>query len=199
MYFHTSASTDVEAVITNAELAENTGADVSDPLLPGLAIAATAAAIEFLQFELITRERVTTYETWPTAGTNTAPDLSGNNLYLKHLVEVPYAKLTDPVMLTVEVVGEVTTDYRIIDRLWASVYFNAPTVSGDLNTAPAIKMTYNAGYGTIDDVPQVIKTAVTMIATYLFDHRGGCSATDAINQSGANTLLTPYRAKAIII
>ena len=195
---HTQPSTDVESVITDAELADWLGVDPSDPLLAAMSIAATSATIEFLQFELITRERVTVYEDWPTLGTNTAPSLSPNDLGLNLIVDIPYARLASPIVLDVEAGGEATTDYRILMHLPAAVYFNSLPVL-DPSDAPALKMTYNAGYGTIDDVPQVIKTAVTMVAAYLYDHRGECSAEDSIRLSGADIMLTPYKARVIIL
>lgn len=196
--FHTFPSTDVVAVITDDELADWLGVDNTDPLLPAMSVASTSAIIEFLQFELITRERVTVYEDWPTVGTNTAPSLSPNDMLLNLIVDIPYARLTDPVVLAVEAGGAATTEYRILEQLPAALYFNALPVL-DPNDAPALRMTYNAGYGAIGDVPKVIKTAVTMVAAYLYDHRGECSAEDAIKLSGADIMLTPYKAKVILL
>lgn len=190
--------TDVESVITAQEFADWTGADLADPLFGPLSIAATSAVIEFLQSELITRERTTVYEDWPTTGTDSAPALSKNDAYLCPRVELPYARLSDPVTITVEAGGEVTTDFRVLDTLPAELYFDTFPVF-NVDDAPALKLVYNAGFGTIDDVPQAIKTAVLMIAGYLYDHRGACDVYDALKSSGAETALTPYKSKVVIL
>lgn len=196
--YRSNPTTDVESVITAQEFADWTGADVADPLFGPLSIAATAAVIEFLQSELITRERVTVYEDWPATGTDSAPALSRNNAYLCQRVELPYARLSDPVTIAVEAGGDVTTDFRVLETLTAELYFDTIPVF-NVDDAPALKMTYNAGFGTIDDVPQAIKTAVTMVTGHLYDHRGECSAEDAIKKSGADSILFPYKAKAVIL
>jgi len=189
------ATTDVVAVITNQELADWLGVDVSDPLLSPMAVTATAATIEFLQLELINRERVVTYETWPTLGTNTGRSLSPGTAALDPVVELPYANL-----ITVDGVlvgGEATTDYRILDLPTAAICFNAiPSFSDDV---AAIVAQYTAGFGAMTDVPKAIRTAVTMAADFLYNNRGSCSAADALKKSGAEALLTPYKAKVVII
>lgn len=193
--YHTRPTSDVQPVITAAELAEFTGTDVLDPLLLPLATAATAAVIEFLQSELIDRERVVTYEYWPSVGTVSGASLSRSDAQLDEAVVLPYARLSSPVALSVLVNDELTTDYRVLDMFPAEIKFSRIPATG--SDAPAIKATYNAGFGTINDVPQVIKTGVTMVADYLYNHRGECTADDAIKKSGADVLLFPYKAHAV--
>lgn len=194
--FRSIATTDVVAVIADQELADWVGVDVSDPLLSPMAIAATAAVIEFLQLELVNRERVTTYEFWPTLGTNTGRSLSPGTAALNPAIELPYANLITVGGILVG--GEATTDYRILDLPTAAIYFDAiPSFSDDV---AAIVATYTAGYGVAPgDVPEVIRTAVTMAADFLYNNRGSCSAADALEKSGAAMLLTPYKAKVVII
>lgn len=196
--YHSFPSTDVEPVVTPQEIADWTGADLADPLFGPLSIAATSTVIEFLQSELITRERTTVYETWPTVGTRQGAALSPSDEYLCRGVEVPYARFSTPLTLQVEASGTITTDYRVLERFPAELHFQTvPATQTDEN--PALKMVYNAGYGTIDDVPQTIKTAVLMITGYLYDHRGACTAEDALKKSGADVVLTPFKAKGVIL
>lgn len=195
---NTFPSTDVVAVITPAQFADYIGGDVTDPLLPGIAIAATAAIIEFIQCELITRERTTVWENWPTSGTNTAPSLSPNDLALDRVIPLPYAKLSTPATIAVEASGEATTEYRILEQRPAALYFSTlPYV--DTGDAPALRAVYDAGYGTIDDVPEVYKQAALMVGAYLYEHRGDCTAEDALKKSGADVLLTPYKAQVVVL
>lgn len=196
--YHAYPTSEVLPVITAAEFADFTGVDPADPLLVPFATTATAAVIEFLQSELITRERVVVYEDWPSVGAIGGPNLSGSDAYVDQDVELPYARLSSPVTLSVEVSGDVTTGYRVLSQLPAALRFDAFPIAGG-NTNPAIKATYNAGFGTINDVPQQIKTAVTMVADYLYNHRGSCNADDAIQKSGAAVLLTPYKAKVVVL
>lgn len=196
--YHAYPTSEVVPVITAAEFADFTGVDASDPLLVPFATTATAAVIEFLQSELIDRERVVVYEDWPTAGTISGPSLSRSNAGLCADVDLPYARLSSPLALAVEVDGTASTDYRVLDQFPAALRFDAlPSFGG--NTAPDLKATYTAGYGLIADVPQQIKTGVTMVADYLYNHRGECSADDAVQKSGAAALLFPYKAQAILI
>ncbi|MFV1191175.1 hypothetical protein QML34_28610, partial [Klebsiella pneumoniae] len=48
-----------------------------------------------------------------------------------------------------------------------------------------IRIEYTAG---MNFVPGAIKTAIMMIASFIYDHRGGCDAEDALKKSGAMTL-----------
>lgn len=197
--FHSVPQSDVTAVITDQELADWLGVEDTDPLLSGIARAATAAAIEYLGFELISRERITTWETWPTIGTDTTPSISRNNEYLEREIELPYAKPSGLTVSELLIAGEAYADYRILDRPIAELYFSTiPAFSND--DFAAIKATYTAGYGaTPDDIPQDIKTAVTMAADFLYNNRGSCSAGDSLHKSGASVLLDPFRARVIVL
>lgn len=197
--FHSRPVGDVVAVITAAELADWIGVAATDPLLGPMAIAATAATIDYLEFELIDRGRVTTYENWPTLGTNTSPSLSPNDSTLSWEVALPYAQPDTVGITEVLVAGEATTDYRLIECRTATLYFDGVPV-GLTNDQAALKLTYTAGYGPdASDVPQIIRTAVTMAADFLYNNRGSCSAADALDKSGASTLLYPYKANAVIL
>ena len=196
--FHSIPMTPVVAVITDAELADWIGVDVSDPLLSIMSETATAAAIEYLQYELINRERVTIYEDWPTIGTVSGRSISPPDAYLDRDIELPYAL---PSLVTVSEIltgGEANTEYRILNKRTAALRFDSfPALASDV---AAIQATYVAGFGPdASDVPQSIRTAVLMAADFLYNNRGSCSAEDALDKSGAATVLFPYKAKAVLI
>jgi hypothetical protein len=45
-------------------------------------------------------------------------------------------------------------------------------------------------------VPGAIRTAIMMIGGFIYDHRGGCDAEDALKKSGAMNLLRTYKVEA---
>lgn len=62
----------------------------------------------------------------------------------------------------------------------------------------AIIIRYVAGYGGASDVPATLKRAVRQVAAYMYEHRGdGCSAGQAIADSGAGALVAQYEVKAV--
>lgn len=186
--------TPVVPVITNAELADWLGVDNTDTLLPIMATTATSMAIEYLEAELIDRQRTVIYECWPTSGTDGTPQISRNNLHLYLTVKLPYAVFGS--VDSVEIFGEAWTDYRLLDSKPLEIYFNPiPAIGDDDN--PALNITYTAGYGDIDDIPQQIKSAVLMLAAYLYEHRGVCDSASAIKESGAALALSPFKVNLV--
>jgi hypothetical protein len=161
-----------------------------------MATAATAAAIEFLQLELVNRVRVVTYEFWPILGTDTGRSLSPGTAAINPVVELPYSNIQT--VGEVLVGGEATTDFRILNLPTGAIYFDAiPSFSNDV---AAIVATYTAGFGTTaSSVPEAIRTAVTMAADFLYNNRGSCTTADALEKSGAAMLLTPYKTKVVIL
>ena len=193
---HTYPLTEVEPVVTNAELADWLGVDATDPLLPIFATAATSAAIEYLQSELISRTRKVVYQEWPMVGTNTAPSLSPNNIGSKLYIDLPYSRLIS--VQSVLLGGVATTEYKEVDHLPAQLYFDTFAATYE-NGDPVLVVDYTAGYGDINAVPQAIKSAVSMMAAYMYEHRGACDATSALDQSGAAMALGPYRTFTVIL
>lgn len=62
----------------------------------------------------------------------------------------------------------------------------------------AIIIRYVAGYGDASDVPAPLKRAVRQLAAYMYEHRGdGCSAGEALNDSGMKSMLTAYEVKEV--
>lgn len=58
------------------------------------------------------------------------------------------------------------------------------------NFGEQLEIIYTAGSST---VPPSIKTAIKLIAQYLYEHAGQCDAPEALTNSGAVALLRPYR------
>lgn len=67
-----------------------------------------------------------------------------------------------------------------------------------LRNTDAIRIEYTAGYGAAADVPAPLRRAIRQMAAYLYEHRGdGCSAGDAMSESGAGSAVMRYKVKAI--
>lgn len=185
-------STVVQA-ISNQELADWVRQeDVSDPLLPIMAVSATATVIEFLGKDLINRSWEFTAWQWPIVGTPTcgiSPSLSAPKLRF----ELPYAELQ--AVTSVQVNAEDYTDYTLNGDY---IIFDESTIPDEGN--PAFRVIYTAGMGAaVDDIPVEIKSGILMLAAYLYDHRGACDSSKALMESGAMTALTPYRKAGLLI
>lgn len=194
--YSTEPTTPVVAVVTAAELADWLGVDAGDTLLPIMANAATSAVIEYVQHELISRERVVTYQSWPHVGTVTGRTLSPSNAALINTVKLPYA--LNAVVSEVKLYNELSTDYIIQDLKPSQVQFDTVSVLSD-DDFPAILITYTSGYGVIDDVPDALKVGTLMLAAFMYEHRGECAADQIINKSGAASYLAPFRFNAVVM
>lgn len=53
-----------------------------------------------------------------------------------------------------------------------------------------LEIIYTAGS---NEVPASVKTAIKLLAQYLYEHAGECDVGQAINKSGVSFMLTPYR------
>jgi hypothetical protein len=187
----------ITPVVSNSEIANWLVLDSSDPTLSGLALMATAHVINFLQLELVNRSRVLTYQDWPYIGTEQHPSLSRPDAYFKREIELPYANLNE--ITDVMVYGEPETDYTIIRATTDRLYFNQIPTRSSI-TAPALVVEYIAGFGdSVDDVPDPIRQGVLMLGAFLYEHKGACDAMEAMKRSGAESLLYPYKAKAVVL
>lgn len=179
--------------VTNQELADWLKQDdAADPLLPSLLLAATEFVISWLQRDLLTRTWELTYSEWP-------QPRQGRQLHYgwpayNDGIELPYTQLVS--VDSVVLYGETLTndDYFIVAGNPARIRFKQPPQVSDTT---ALVATYKAGYGlTAADVPQAIRTGITMIAAYMHEHAGACDASEAMTKSGAAMLLHPYRVRA---
>ena len=185
--------------VTNQELADWLRLDDdTDPLLPVMTVTATQAVIDYLQRDLLPRNWVLVHEDWPTVSpARRYTDITFDFTCFMRVVELPYAGAIS--VDSVSVYGEATAEYRLLDSLPSKIKFHyQSTIFDDDN--PAITVSYTAGMGaTADDIPQAIKTAILMTAAFLYEHRGQCTAEDALKDSGAAASINAFRVRAGLV
>lgn len=172
------------------DLADWLGVDDTDTLLDPLLLSATDAVVNHLGLDLLAREWTYTLWDWPAVGTPTSPSLSRQASYLDRDVRLPYANL-----LTLESVTSYGAEVADVIPRNDSIILprNVERYAYQLNEDPALEVVYSAGYGNAaDDVPEGVKSAIKVMAAYMYEHRGECDATDAMRKSGARELLAPY-------
>lgn len=177
-------TTPLTAAATPAELAEYLGliADQSETppniaMLNGLLLAATQAVIDATGVQIVSRDFVCSYDYYP----QTRPAFGG----LAPLNSVPAPWLSFGVY-PVTAIAAVTvgtdllppTDYEYD----AARLVFASLVSG------RIVLALTAGAPT-----EWGKAAVLAVAAYMYEHRGGCDAGDAVKQSSAWALIKGQR------
>lgn len=195
--YSTKALTPVVSPVTNETLADWIRVDVTDPVLSGLLIAATSYVIERLQSELINRGRVVYYQDWPLVGRNYGGTISRSEAMAQEQIKLPYATLVSVEEL--KLYGEAATNYTIQKTTPATILIDDIRYVIDSDKV-AIECSYTAGYGaTAADVPEAIKIAITMIAAFMYEHRGSCDAQQAFAMSGAKELLTPYMNEVVAL
>lgn len=184
--------------VTNQELADWLALpDATDPSLPSLLVAATGSVIQWLGLDVLARDWTLTHDYWPTHGSVRLPTLSGQQGYYRREIDLPYANLIS--VASVSLYGVATTDFNAIGNTVVLDYNLYRTEVDGFNESPAIVVNYRAGFGeTAADIPGDIKTAITMLAAYNFEHRGGCDTANALVVSGAAQLLAPYRSGAML-
>lgn len=190
--------TDAHAIVTAQELSDWLALDnPSDPLLAPMAQAATSALIEWLEMELISRQRELTLEYWPKVGTDTSPSISPNDYLYQLRTDLPFSH-TATTLDSVDSFGvDVLTDVALMQGKPFKMVFD-DIYQTDTDEA-AIIATYTTGFGTIDDVPEQLKTAVKMLAAYMYEHRGACDVSDAIKTSGAAMFAQPYKLNLVVM
>lgn len=182
--------------VSDSELIDYARLDSDDPTVSTVLLSATSIVFAFLKQDLLTRTWTLTYKDWPICGTDTYPSLSRQNYAYKQRIELPYTNLLSVTSVTVN--GELFTDYQAIKGKPYSLEFDSIGYAND--DGDALVIVYDAGFGALaSDVPQPIKNAVLMVATYLHSHNGMCDFGDALSMSGAKQLLTPYAVKAGIV
>lgn len=162
--------------------------DATDPILGAMLVAATDAVINYIGFDLLTREWTLTHWDWPAYGTMQARNLGGVTGSYAREISLPYAR--NAVVSSVVSYGDAVTEFVNRGR------YIVLTGSGrdGFNETPALVVTYGAGFGPLPaDVPAQIKQAILMLAGWLYEHRGECDAYDGIGKSGAGSMLIPWR------
>jgi hypothetical protein len=187
----TEALSDVTPVGTVEELAAFLGVDDNDPLLSGLLISATNAVIDYLNLELVNRQRKVIYEHLPIIGTNTAPSLSDNNFFFENPVKLPYSGLKTTLDKLLLFGVDLTNESEIKQGRPSKVCFPMRYIVSNKNT---LEITYTTGFGTVDKVPSDIKNSVIALAGFLYDSRGACSShADALTGSGVASALSRWQ------
>ena len=177
-------TTPLTSAATPAELAEYLGliADQSETppniaMLNGLLLAATQAVIDATGVQIVSRDFVCSYDYYP----QTRPAFGG----LAPLNSVPAPWLSFGVY-PVTALASVTVGTDLLpptDYEYDAARLGFATL---VNGRIAIALT--AGAAT-----EWGKAAVLAVAAYMYEHRGGCEATDAVRQSTAWGLIKPNR------
>lgn len=188
--------TQTAPIITAAEFAAWVGVSNTDPLIPMLSTTATDMIVNYLDMELIDRERQVIYKDWPSIGTNTAPSLSRNNIGALRLIELPYSH-TAVTGVTVLIDGQAET-VELVEGKPFAIYTEDYSHYTD-EEINAIIATYTTGFGTIDDVPTPIKQAALVLSAYMYEHRGECDASQMLKMSGAADLIQTYKADVVVM
>jgi hypothetical protein len=170
--------TDTVSPVTLSEFAAFAGADAADVLLPGLLQAATDAAIRYINQDLLPRQWVGIMPEPSLVRAQLSPYIDPPSTF-----ELPYTALVSVEDVTGNGGQSMTFEVQA-DRRPAKITVH------DWDYLSEIRIEYTAGMAII---PYAIKSAIMMIGAFLYDHRGGCDAQDAIKRSGAANLLRPYR------
>jgi hypothetical protein len=166
--------TDTVSPVTVAEFASFMGASAADPLLPGLLQAATDAVIRYINQDLL-----------PRAWVGIVPALTPTRLQLSPYID-PSSTFELPYTALISVQDVSTNNGEFLE------YPAKLRVIG-WDYMSEIRIEYTAGMAF---VPGAIRTAIMMIGGFIYDHRGGCDAEDALKKSGAMNLLRTYKVEA---
>lgn len=193
MSYYTVALEPLPLAVEIDQLADFMAVDLNDGVLPIIATLATSIVVEFLQCELVARNRSVTYQQWPffdAAGRS----LSNSPLSPEIFAGLPFANLLTVANVTAH--GELTTDYVVVHSRPASLRLPLNYSTSDTN-APLV-INYRAGFGeSISDVPIQIQYGIMQLAAFLYENRGSCDSTDALKKSGAFGTLYPHKFSAV--
>jgi hypothetical protein len=168
--------TDTEIPVDVCEFANFIGADSSDPLLRLVLQAATDAAIRYINLDLTPRKWVGVIPKAQLKSAQLSPIRDQGNVF-----ELPYTGLISIESVTVD--GD-DLEYTIeAERRPARL--TLPAWGGN-----TVIVEYTAG---MQNIPISIKSAIMMIASFIYDHRGACDAEFALAKSGAQTILRSHR------
>lgn len=176
------AKTDITPPVTTAELQEYLRLPEPDPTLAGVLLVASEAMVTHLRLDLGTREWIA-YAPEPL---RQPKQVEYRFKEYRARFELPYTALQS--VDRVEVDGEETGDFTLDET-------RRPAVIAFDRIEPAeIRVEYTAG---LDPVPDAIKEGIKALAAYLYEHRGQCSVTDALRQSGAAEMVKRWRVEAL--
>ena len=168
--------------VSVSDMADYVGADVTDPILQGLLIAATDAVIAHIRQDLLPRTWVATQylESRAALQVSVYPLADG-------VVELPYSDAS----ATVSSVTIDGTNIGYTPRIGrpSAVAISNPYITGQL------RIEYTAG---MSPIPVAITEGIKSVAAYLYEHRGRCDMSAAVQASGASYVLRPWRVEYCI-
>jgi hypothetical protein len=171
---------DTVSPVSVEDFAEYVGADAADPLLPGLLIAATDAAIQYMNRDLLTREWVALVK---------APEPQARQLSPYNLPTLTFDLPYSGDNTTVESVAYVET-LEDVEHIAKTARRPARVILTGWDYITDVEITYTTGSASVSPA---IQSGIMAIGAFLYEHRGECDATDAVMKSGAANLLRPYR------
>lgn len=177
-------TTPLTAAATAAELAEYLGLIASQSetppniaMLNGLLLAATQAVIDATGVQIVSRDFVCRYDYYP----QTRPAFGG----LAPLNSVPAPWLSFGVY-PVTALASVTVGTDLLPP--TDYEYDAARLGFATLVSGRIALALTAGAAT-----EWGKAAVLAVAAYMYEHRGGCDAGDAVKQSSAWALIKGQR------
>lgn len=182
------------------------------PILSEFLLAATEAVETQIGCALITQTWEVAMDQWPSGGNEPWWDgvrQASITILQGHAktVDLPRWPLQSVTSVKTFDEDDTETDVNIADTFYVDTFNRPggltlrsgstwPTATRNKN---AIIIEYVAGYGAdYRFIPPQLAAAVRMTASYLYEHRGdGCSAGDALRDSGAMTMLSQFEVKRI--
>lgn len=178
---------DTVSPVAAADLVDYLGVQATDPLLPGVLVAATDAVIRHINQDLIQRA-------W--LGVIKAPEPDSQQLSPHRLKQTAF-DLPYTALISVESV--MTAELVDVEYVLHASRRPAKINLLDWDYQADVEVEYTAGIAeSAAEVPAAIKSAILMMAAFMYEHRGECDADGAIKRSGASNLLKPYRVEVAL-
>lgn len=165
-----STSDQLVSPVIKSEFSDWAKLDSDDPTIDACLSLATSAVINFLKQDLLNRKWTLT----------TTP----NNT----IIELPYTKLVSIESITLDGESIAPTDYKAQAGKPYKIAFNNMVIGGS-----ELVIEYIAGFGEQPhQVPNEIKNAIKMVATYVHSHNGACDGAHALEASGAKSFIIQH-------
>lgn len=172
---------DTQSPVDAADLAAVLGVPATDALLDGYLQAATDAVINHIRLDLTPRRWVGVVPPDPGYPLSLSTPIAPLRTF-----DLPYTALVD--------VDSVSTEYTELDYIVTPSTRPARVTVQGWDGLTELTIEYRAGMTTI---PAAVKTAIVMVASFFYEHRGACDGTDALNKSGAAGLLKRFRVETL--
>jgi hypothetical protein len=143
----------------------------------GLLLAASDACINYTNIELLSRQYTYKADRFPERQSG----FGGVGImyaYRSWWIDLPLFPVI--AVNSVKIKGEAAVDPLIdLDSRPARV---------DPREMGSVEIVYTAGHEAVDSINPQLLLGITMLAAYLYEHRGACDVASAVKQSGAATL-----------